>query len=131
MRVVAGRSSSRICAASGGGALSIRTQEFLVRDARDAVHAHLQRLPLAFFERGKVGQMIARVISDTGEAKPVVTDALALAVRQLATLAAYALALFALSWRLALLAVVLVPLVMLGLRPAAPPAPRQVPAHLA
>ncbi|WP_419165320.1 ABC transporter ATP-binding protein [Candidatus Palauibacter sp.] len=101
----------------GGRALSIRTQEFLVRDARDAVHAHLQRLPLAFFERGKVGQMIARVISDTGEAKPVVTDALALAVRQLATLAAYALALFALSWRLALLAVVLVPLVMLGLRP--------------
>ncbi|WP_419161421.1 ABC transporter ATP-binding protein [Candidatus Palauibacter sp.] len=101
----------------GGRVLSIRTQEFLVRDARNAVHARLQRLPLAFFERGKVGQMVARVISDTGEAKPVVTDALALAVRQLATLAAYALVLFALSWRLALLAIVLVPLVMLGLRP--------------
>lgn len=101
----------------GARALSIRTQEFLVRDVRDAVHAHLQRLPLAFFERGKVGQLIARVISDTGEAKPVVTDALALATRQFATLAAYALALFALSWPLALLAVVLVPFVMLGLRP--------------
>lgn len=101
----------------GGRALSIRTQEFFVRDVRDAVHAHLQRLPLAFFERGKVGQLIARVVSDTGEAKPVVTDALALATRQFATLAAYAVAMFALSWRLALLAVVLVPLVMLGLRP--------------
>ena len=100
-----------------GRALSIRTQEFLVRDVRDAVHEHLQRLPLAFFARGKAGQLIARVISDTGEAKPVVTDALALAARQLATLVAYGVALFALSWRLALLALVLVPLVTLGLRP--------------
>lgn len=101
----------------GGRALSIRTQEFLVRDVRNAVHAHLQHLPLAFFERGKVGQLIARVITDAGEAKPVVTDALAQAVRQVATLAAYAVALFALSWRLALIAVILVPLVWLGLRP--------------
>lgn len=101
----------------GGRALSIRTQEFLVRDVRNAVHAHLQHLPLAFFERGKVGQLIARVITDAGEAKPVVTDALAQAVRQVATLAAYAAALFALSWRLALIAIVLVPLVWLGLRP--------------
>lgn len=101
----------------GGRALSIRTQEFLVRDVRNAVHSHLQHLPLAFFERGKVGQLIARVITDAGEAKPVVTDALAQAVRQIATLAAYAAALFALSWRLALIAVVLVPLVWLGLRP--------------
>ncbi|WP_419857001.1 ABC transporter ATP-binding protein [Candidatus Palauibacter irciniicola] len=101
----------------GGRALSIRTQEFLVRDVRNAVHAHLQRLPLAFFERGKTGQLIARVIADAGEAKPVVTDALAQAVRQAATLAAYAVALFALSWRLALIAVILVPLVWLGLRP--------------
>lgn len=101
----------------GGRALSIRTQEFLVRDVRNAVHGHLQHLPLAFFERGKVGQLIARVITDAGEAKPVVTDALAQAVRQVATLAAYAAALFALSWRLALIAVILVPLVWLGLRP--------------
>lgn len=101
----------------GGRVLSIRTQEFLVRDVRNAVHAHLQHLPLAFFERGKVGQLIARVIADAGEAKPVVTDALAQAVRQVATLAAYAAALFALSWRLALIAVILVPLVWLGLRP--------------
>lgn len=101
----------------GGRTLSIRTQEFLVRDVRNAVHAHLQHLPLAFFERGKMGQLIARVITDAAEAKPVVTDALAQAVRQVATLAAYAAALFALSWRLALIAVVLVPLVWLGLRP--------------
>ncbi len=102
---------------AGGRALSIRTQEFLVRDVRNAVHAHLQRLPLAFFERGRVGQLIARVITDAGEAKPVVTDALAQAVRQVATLAAYAAALVALSWRLALIAAILVPLVWLGLRP--------------
>ncbi len=101
----------------GGRVLSIRVQEFVVRDTRDAVHAHLQTLPLAFFERQKVGQMITRVISDTGQSKTVVTDALAQAVRQLATLLAYGAAMFALSWRLALLALTLVPLVLLGLRP--------------
>ncbi len=101
----------------GGRVLSIRTQEFLVRDVRSAVHAHLQRLPVAYFDRGKAGQLIARVIADAGEAKPVVTDALAQAVRQVATLAACAVALFALSWRLALVAVILVPLALLALRP--------------
>lgn len=101
----------------GGRVLSIRTQEFVVRDVRDAVHAHLQRLPLAYFERQKVGQLIARVVSDTDQSKPVVTDALAQAVRQVAMLVAYAAALLALSWRLTLLAVVLIPLVTLGLRP--------------
>lgn len=97
--------------------LSIRVQELLERDTRDTVHAHLQRLPLAFFDREKAGQLIARIVADPGEAKPVVTDALAQAVRNLATAVAYLAALFILSWRLAFLALILVPLVLVALRP--------------
>ncbi len=103
----------------GSRALSIRVQELLARDLRNTVHGHVQRLPLSYFRREKVGQVIARVMTDTGEAKPVVTDALAVAVRQFGTLVAYGAALFALSWPLALVALPLVPLVVISLRPLA------------
>ncbi len=101
----------------GSKILAIRVQEYLERDLRDAVHGHLQRLPLAFFERQKAGQMMARVLADTTEAKPVVTDALAQAVRNVATTAAYLAALLVLSVQLTLLSLVLVPLMLLFLRP--------------
>ncbi|MDX1576924.1 MAG: ABC transporter transmembrane domain-containing protein [Gemmatimonadota bacterium] len=101
----------------GARVLGIRVQELLERDARDTIHAHLQRLPLGFFEREKAGQVIARVLTDTTEAKPVVTDALAQTVRQAATVVAYVAAMFVLSWRLSLLALTLVPLIVLALRP--------------
>ena len=97
--------------------LSIRVQEFFVRDVRDTVHARLQRLPMAFFESQKLGQLLTRVLSDTNEAKPVVTDALAQAMRQCATAVAYAAVLCAISWRLALIALILVPLLLLTMQP--------------
>ena len=97
--------------------LSIRVQEFFVRDVRDTVHARLQRLPMAFFESQKLGQLLTRVLSDTNEAKPVVTDALAQAMRQCATAVAYAAVLCAISWQLAIIALILVPLLLLTMQP--------------
>lgn len=100
----------------GSRVLSIRVQEYLVRDVRDDVHAHLQRLPLAFFERERTGQLIARVVTDTRDAK-LVPESLAQGVRHLASALAYVAALAVLSWRLTLLALVLVPPMLLVLRP--------------
>ncbi|MGH7540212.1 MAG: ABC transporter ATP-binding protein, partial [Gemmatimonadota bacterium] len=100
-----------------GKILSIRVQERIERDMRDAVHSHLQRLPLGFFDREKAGQLIARVLTDTREAKGVVSYQLAETVRHVATTGAYLVAMFVLSWRLSLLALALVPLMVLVLRP--------------
>jgi len=100
-----------------GKVLSIRVQEFFVRDVRDTVHARLQRLPMAFFESQKLGQLLTRVLSDTNESKPVVTDALAQAIRQCATAVAYAAVLCAISWQLAIIALILVPLLLLTMQP--------------
>ncbi len=98
-----------------GKVLSIRVQELVERDMRDQVHSHLQRLPLGFFEREKAGQLIARVLTDTREAKSVVSQTLAGVVRHAATLAAYLVALVILSWQLSLLALLLAPvLIVLG-----------------
>ncbi len=100
-----------------GKMLSIRVQERVERDMRDEVHSHLQQLPLGFFERTKTGQLIARVLSDTSAAKPIVSFQLSELVRQVATAAAYLVSLFVLSLRLTLIALILVPVMVLTLRP--------------
>jgi len=96
--------------------MAIRVQEFLVRDVRNTVHAHLQRLPLSFFGDRRSGQLIARVVTDTRDAK-LVPDALALTVRHVASAAAHVLALLFLSWRLTVFALILVPINVFLLRP--------------
>jgi subfamily B ATP-binding cassette protein MsbA len=100
-----------------GKVLSIQVQNRVERDVRDRVHGHLQRLPLGYFERTKTGQLISRVMSDPGTARPIVSFQLAELVRQVATVAAYLTILFLLSPRLTLIALVLVPVVTLVLRP--------------
>jgi subfamily B ATP-binding cassette protein MsbA len=96
--------------------LSIRVEESLARDIRNDVHAHMQSLPLSFFGEGKAGQIIARVVSDTREARNVPAGA-AMAVRHLASTVAHVAALFFLSWRLALIALTLIPVIILSMRP--------------
>src|SRR5215207_2956229 len=44
------------------GQLGAQLQEFVTRDIRDAVYRHLTRLPLGYFARTKVGQIINRVL---------------------------------------------------------------------
>lgn len=100
-----------------GKMLSIRVQERVERDMRDRVHAQLHRLPLGFFERNKTGQLIARVLTDTTAAKPVVSFQLSELVRQVATATAYLVSLLFLSLRLTLIALVLVPIMVVTLRP--------------
>lgn len=100
-----------------GKVLSIRVQERVERDMRDQVHSHLQQLPLGYFERTKTGQLIARVLADPSAAKPIISLQLSELVRQIATATAYVVLLFVLSARLALIALILVPVMVLVLRP--------------
>jgi subfamily B ATP-binding cassette protein MsbA len=100
-----------------GRVISIAVQERVERDMRDSVYSHLQRLPLGFFDRAKTGQLIARVLTDTRAAKGVVSQALSDVLRQFATVIAYLIALFVLSWQLAMITLLLVPLIAVVLGP--------------
>src|SRR5215208_4769527 len=51
------------------GQLGASLQEFVTRDLRDGVFGHMQRLPLGYFHRTKVGQIITRVLTDTEQTK--------------------------------------------------------------
>ncbi|MFV1987444.1 MAG: ABC transporter ATP-binding protein [Gemmatimonadota bacterium] len=95
---------------------SIRVEEFFARDMRNALQSHLQRLPLAFFGEEKSGQIIARVESDTREAR-LVPMGVAKGVGHAASTVAHVAALLFLSWRLTIVALALIPVIVLSLRP--------------
>jgi len=101
----------------GARLLTVYVQEHVERYMRDDVYGHLQYLPLSFFGRMKVGQLITRVLNDTREARTAITFALTDVLRQAVTAATYVTFLFLMSWRLTLVALVTGPLVAIFLSP--------------
>ena len=99
------------------GNLGAQLQEYVTRDVRDAVYTHLQRLPLTFFARTKVGQIISRVITDTAQTKVVITTLVTQSFQSAALVLAYIAVLLANSVQLTLLAIVVAPLVIGALQP--------------
>jgi subfamily B ATP-binding cassette protein MsbA len=96
---------------------SVAIQEGVVRDLRERLFQHLQTLPLAFFQRTRGGQLLARVISDTDQVKTTVTAALASLLQNVCLIVVYLAILVGLSWRLTLIALVCAPLLVLMVRP--------------
>ena len=99
------------------GQFGAQLQEYVVRDLRDAVYRHLQRLPLAYFTRSRAGQLLARVLVDTDQTKQLATELVTRAVQSGALVIAYVALMFAITWQLSLMALVVVPVLMLALQP--------------
>lgn len=95
--------SSRIGA---GIVLSLRTQLF----------DHIQRMPLAFFTRTQTGALVSRLNTDVGGARTAFTDILSNVVGNLITVVLILGAMFVLSWRITLGALILLPLFVLPAR---------------
>ncbi len=99
------------------GYLGEYVQEGVARDLRTRLYAHIQRLGLGFFHGMKGGQLLSRVVADTDQAKSLVSAALVSALQNVILVAVYLAFLFALSWRLALVTLVLAPAIVLVMRP--------------
>ena len=99
------------------GTLGAQLQEYITRDLRDAVYRHLQSLPIGWFTRTKVGQIISRVLSDTEQTKTLVTQLVTQAISAAAMVTIYVAYLFGISWRLTLLALVVAPALTFALQP--------------
>ena len=99
------------------GQFGAQLQEYVVRDLRDAVYRHLQRLPLAYFTRSRAGQLLARVLVDTDQTKQLATELVTRAVQSGALVISYVALMFAITWQLSLMALVVVPVLMLALQP--------------
>jgi len=99
------------------GQLGAQLQEYVTRDLRNALYAHLQRLPLGYFVRVKTGDILARVLNDTQQTKQVITQVVTQSLLSVATVVVTIGGLIAISWRLTLLALVVAPVLIALLQP--------------
>jgi ATP-binding cassette subfamily B protein len=76
---------------------------------RTDVFAHLQRQSIAFFTRTRTGEVQSRITNDIGGMQNVVTSTATSIASNLTTTVATAVAMVALSWRLALISLVVMP----------------------
>lgn len=76
---------------------------------RTAVFTHLQRLPLSFFTRTRGGELQSRLTNDINGMQSVVTTSATSIASNLTTAVGTAVAMAALSWRLSLLSLIVLP----------------------
>jgi subfamily B ATP-binding cassette protein MsbA len=100
-----------------GGQLGASVQERITRDLRDAVFRHMQRLPLGWFSRMKTGQVMARILSDTEQAKAVIAEVATRSMQHLTQIIVTIVILVRMSPRLALLSLVVAPVITVILQP--------------
>jgi ATP-binding cassette subfamily B protein len=92
------------------GYLSARIGASVVLSLRTKLFEHIQEMPLAFFTRTQTGALVSRLNNDVGGARTAFTDILSNVVGNVITVALVLGAMFLLSWRITLAALVLVPL---------------------
>ncbi len=90
--------------------LSARIGEGLILDLRTAVYDHVQRMPVAFFTRTRTGALVSRLNNDVIGAQRAFSGALSGVVSNLVTLLLTLGVMLTLSWKITLLALVLLPL---------------------
>ena len=84
--------------------------QYVMRDLRDAVYAHLQGMSLRFFTGTRTGEIQSRVSNDVGGIQSVVTNTLSDTIANIAILASTLGVMVLLSWQLTVVAVASVPL---------------------
>ena len=77
---------------------------------RSRLHEHLQRLPVRFFTQTRTGEILSRVSTDVNGVQNAVTGTFTDFLSNSITLAVAIAIMFSLEWRLAMVAVVLLPL---------------------
>jgi subfamily B ATP-binding cassette protein MsbA len=97
--------------------LGASLQEYVTRDLRQSVYAHIAHLPLGYFQRTKTGQILSRVIVDTAETRLVITQMVTSSLQNLALVISYFVFLFLISWEMTLMAFGVVPVLGGALAP--------------
>jgi len=96
--------------------LGLRIGEGLIYDMRTRVYAHVQRMGLGFFVRTQTGALVSRLDNDVQGAQTALTNVLSTVIGNLMRVTLVLVAMFALSWKLTLIALLLLPLFALPAR---------------
>jgi ATP-binding cassette subfamily B protein len=89
--------------------ISTKVGQQVMHGLRTSVFAHLQRQSIAFFTRTRTGEVQSRITNDVGGMESVVTSTATSIASNLTTAVATAVAMVALSWRLSLLSLIVMP----------------------
>jgi subfamily B ATP-binding cassette protein MsbA len=81
----------------------------LIHDLQCKLFAHMQRLPHSFFDRNPAGAVVSRVLNDVSRANELIESAFVDVWTDAVTLLVVVALLFAMDWRLALVALAIAP----------------------
>jgi ATP-binding cassette subfamily B protein len=88
----------------------------VVADVRSDVYAHLQRLSLRFYEDKQTGQLMSRAVNDSDLIEQLIAHAIPDVMVNALMLIGVTLVLMNMSWQLALLSMIPIPLIVLAMR---------------
>jgi len=88
----------------------------VVADVRHEVYRHLQRLSLRFYEDKQTGQLMSRTVNDSELLEQLVAHAIPDVLVNILMLAGVTAVLVSMSWQLALLSMLPIPLIVLAMR---------------
>src|SRR5882672_3416564 len=89
--------------------ISTKVGQRVMHGLRTSVFAHLQRQSISFFTRTRTGEVQSRITNDIGGMESVVTSTATSIASNLTTAVATAVAMVALSWRLSLVSLIVMP----------------------
>jgi len=85
----------------------------IIFDMKNQMYQHLQSMPHSFFTSEKQGDIITRMNTDISGVSSVISGTLASIVSNIATVITTLVALFSMSWQLAIVGIVVIPLLIL------------------
>ena len=88
----------------------------IIFDMKNQMYDHLQHMPHSFFTSERQGDIITRMNTDISGVSSVISGTLTSVVSNFATVVTTLIALFAMSWQLAIVGIVVIPLLILPTR---------------
>ena len=85
----------------------------IIFDMKNQMYDHLQHMPHAFFTSEKQGDIITRMNTDISGVSSVISGTLSSIVSNIATVVTTLIALFTMSWQLAIIGIAVMPLLIL------------------
>jgi ATP-binding cassette, subfamily B, multidrug efflux pump len=110
----AGSLAAAFVAQFGETILTTLLGQRVMRDLRNDIFAHLQRLPIRFFDRTPVGRLVTRTTADVESLNELFTAGVVAGLGDLFTLAAIGIMMLITDWRLALAAFGVIPFIYLS-----------------
>ncbi|MBL4903265.1 MAG: lipid A export permease/ATP-binding protein MsbA [Desulfocapsa sp.] len=84
--------------------------QYVIRDLRNQIYAHLNRLSLSFFHRTPTGELISRIMNDVSLLQGAVSHALIRIIRDFVSVIGLLGVVFYMDWRLAGISMIFLPM---------------------